>query len=799
MNKIFKKIMILISAFALAFSMMFIMANRTTVLGSTEQENAISEEDADGNVVISYDDTTKEAAEATEETEEESTGKEATKDPNFGEDTFFADDEASYPVDESEEDIIWYSRTEYEVLQNLGIEVSNDGIMLLADNSVSVITGSTYTDYGCAAVKIRINGSVGFCVLPWSKVPNGVSANFADVNITGTSSDNSNYQLLSKLIYYGYGGGGDLGYGETITHFALSKVWYDMGFTYNVGLSWTYTGSAYLNAAGQAKVTEFINKVNTLNNVKGTLKVAQLYASGEQYQDIIYGSFEPIVSLRSPKITIHKTDENGDAVQDAQFTVYGYNKSTGDYTKNIETKTTDSDGEIVFSSLTDSNGNAYTGNGLFLVKETTVPDGYKVSENYLNDADKADFEKYGGRLYYIKAAGGDCVAYRDTDAITVIYERTRSSTGVTIRMVHDHTGYLISDVYDTDQYSNVSTCWWSDAKDQSWYDNKRMCRSAYGGWYRSSVSADDFQTYSDGIYKFSNLSAHTYADDNSTFIGGGSGTLSAYKYGGDSNADWSYTTDDGRASLSIYNVRVGGSCSYLFRVSNNTSSSLKISAPTWTHDGDQSDLKWIGGTIAAGKYTDYYAKDGEFDNLSRLIFDVYVNGTNLGGSYVQTQEYTDGIFVNENVHSITLKKEISGNMADMNAKWDFTITISGNPGDVFSVVQGDSTSDASIGDGLNSADIHVCLGNNESAVINGLTARNIYSISEDNANTDGYVTTIDGASQGQAVDNIVTFTNSKEAIVPTGIKSSNTIPAVILIMSVCTAAVVLSSKSFRKH
>ena len=53
MNKIFKKIMILISAFALAFSMMFIMANRTTVLGSTEQENAISEEDADGNVVIS--------------------------------------------------------------------------------------------------------------------------------------------------------------------------------------------------------------------------------------------------------------------------------------------------------------------------------------------------------------------------------------------------------------------------------------------------------------------------------------------------------------------------------------------------------------------------------------------------------------------------------------------------------------------------------------------------------------------------------------------------------------------------
>ena len=300
----------------------------------------------------------------------------------------------------SDEDIVWHSRTAQEIADNLGIEVLNANISLASN---ATITGNTYTDYGCASAQIRINGGVGFCVLPWSKVPNGITATFADIAINGTS-DNANYQLMAKLIYYGYGGGGDLGYGETITHFALSKIWYNMGNTYNSGLSWTYSGSSYLNAAGQAKVNEFINKVGSLTNVKGTLRISQLYASGGTYQDIVYGSFEPIptITYTSPRITIRKVDKQGKALAGAEFTVYGYNKATGGYTNAIETKTTDSDGLVVFSSLGSLPNNAKTGNGLFLVKETKTPNGYSASETYLNDADKADFEKYGGRLYYIK-------------------------------------------------------------------------------------------------------------------------------------------------------------------------------------------------------------------------------------------------------------------------------------------------------------------------------------------------------------------------------------------------------------
>ena len=805
MRKYKKNILYLLTAFALVFSMLFITSNYAGAVENTT-DTITTENEAASDRPISDDISTDEVEKSVvdEPIEEESGEEEAIKDFNFGEDTCFADEEASYPEEElypGEEDengIIWYSRTEAEIAELLGVELLNEGIALLA-NSSSVITGSTYTDYGCAAARIRVGGSVAYCVIPWSKIPNGVTANFADVNITGTSSDNSNHQLLAKLIYYGYGGGGDLGYGETITHFALSKVWYDMGYTYNSGLSWTYTGGSYLNATGQAKVVEFINKVNSLTNVKGTLKIAQLYASGATYQDIIYGSFEPLISFAAPKITIRKLDENGSAVQGAQFTVYGYNKSTGGYTIAIETKTTNESGEIVFSSLMDSSGYAKTGSGLFLVKETKVPDGYKVSQSYLNDADKADFNTYGGRLYYLKATGGDCVAYRDTEAITVISDG--ASQGNMQRIVYDHTGYFVSDVYNTTWSNKVQTCWWTSTKAQKWYDDKQMCQGGYGDWYRSIVNGDDLLVYTNNgfTYSVSNLKAHTYAGSSTrTCIGAGEGSASAHPYGGDGLPDWFFITSDGSVRFEMYNKRTSGD-SYLFRVFNISSSTLGISTAIWTHDGNQSDIKWLGGTMAAGSYKDYTAPDGAFDNLSMIIADFYADGKYLGGSYLHTQEYNDSIFVNEKTHSITLKKETNGNMADMNAKWDFTINVSGKSGDAFTIVQNGTSSTAIIGDSTDFVDIHVSIGNNETATVYGLADRNTYTISEDNANTDGYTTTSNGITQGKAADNTVKFTNTKNSVVPTGIKNENLFPAILLIIAICATGFVLAAKFSKRQ
>ena len=806
MRKHKKNILYLFTAFALVFSTLFITLNYASAVENTE--NIVTSENENLPNEAIYDDMSADEVEKSvvdEPIEEESSEEEATKDFNFGEDSYFADEEASYPEEEefypSEEDengIIWYSRTEAEIAEFLGVELQNEGIALLA-NSNSVITGSTYTDYGCAAARIRVGSNVAYCVIPWSKVPNGVSANFADMNITGTSSDNSNHQLLSKLIYYGHSGGGDLGYGETITHFALSKVWYDMGYTYNTGLSWTYTGGSYLNSEGQAKVYEFINKVKNLTNVKGTLRVAQLYASGETYQDIIYGDFEPIIpARRTLAITLHKFDENEKAIQGAEFTVYGYNKTTGGYTAAIETKSTDANGEIVFSSLSDSSGNVLTGNGLFLVRETKVPDGYKTSGSFLNDFDKADFENYGGRLYYAKATGGDCIAYRDTGAITVLSESTNASTGITTRVVYDHTGYFVSDVYDTEQCNNVKTCWWSDTKSQSWYANLQMCQGGYGYWYRSVVNGDDLLAYSSsGIYSVSNLNANTY--DSGTLIGSGSGSISAYQYGNSGAPNWSYITGDGRVKMEIFNTRIKG-YSYLFRVTNLTSSSLAIAAPTWTNDGDQSDIVWFGDTVNSGACVQFQATDGAFDNLAKLVTYFYIDeGSFISTVPLHTQEYTAGLFINEEAHGITLKKETHGNMADMNGKWNFTINISGTPGESFTVTQNATVSTATIQNDANSVDIHVALGNNETVSVYGLTSKNTYTISEDDANTDGYTTISNGITQGKATDNTITFINTKESIVPTGIESMNSLPAIFLIMAICTTGFILAAKFSKRH
>jgi LPXTG-motif cell wall-anchored protein len=567
----------------------------------------------------------------------------------------FESDGDDKQTEESDDEIVWHSRTPDEIAKNLGIEILNSedsGIMLA---STQTITGSTYTAYGCASARLRIGSKIVYCVLPWSKTPNGVSANFADISINGTS-DNANYQLMAKLIYYGYGGGGDLGYDETITHFALSKVWYDMGNTYNTGLSWTYTSKAYLNSSGQAKVTEFINKVKTLTNVKGTLSIAQLYASGEQYQDVVYGTFEALVTAPdAPTITIWKKDTDGNAVSGAQFTVYGYNQNTSSYTA-IETKTTDSSGKVIFSSLTESSGSYMkTGNGLFLVKETKVPDGYKTSETYLNDDDKADFETYGGRLYYVKATGGECVAYRDATALTILQETTSSNASG--RLVFDHsTGNLVSDNFNTASSSDVRTCWWSSAKSQTWVQDTRL-GNTYGAWYRSYQSAGDYCTSgSGGHYSLSGLNAHTYRYSGSTATAlccmGGS-ISDKYCY----DQLWSYTTTDGKVTIILYKSNDSGS--YLFRPINNTSATLNIGCAIWTVDGDQSDLIWTGGDIAAGKYTNYYFKDSDYDNVANLVVHIYNGSTFNEAATIQTLEYTDGVFVNQQVGYVKVQKASS--------------------------------------------------------------------------------------------------------------------------------------------
>ena len=359
------------------------------------------------------------------------------------------------------------------------------------------------------------------------------------------------------------------------------------------------------------------------------------------------------------RITVNKKDTNGNPVAGAQFTVYGYSSSTGGYTAAVDTKTTDKNGRIVFSDLTDGSDLPKTANGLFLVRETGIPEGYEASAGYFNSYDQSDFEKFGGRLYYVPATGGDCPAYRDTDSITVIQEK--NDDGIQLRLVFDHTGYFVSDVWSAAQKTGVETCWWTEDSAgshttlQSWHDDTQMS----GGskvWYRSFVSAETYMKFNGANYSVSSLNAHTYSSNRTNFIGKTSGSASGNVYGGNGGPDWTSDVTNGRFEL--YNYRRGDH-TYLFRAVNTSSSSLTVTLSVWTDDGDTSDKITKQARVAAGGYTDIICEVGELDNLSLLKAAVNIGGAETVIQPVKTCEYKASVFINEKTEGYVYVRKIS--------------------------------------------------------------------------------------------------------------------------------------------
>ncbi|MBR3397038.1 MAG: VaFE repeat-containing surface-anchored protein [Lachnospiraceae bacterium] len=252
-------------------------------------------------------------------------------------------------------------------------------------SAATIVEQEMYTFYDAAAPHLTdTSGNLIYCILPWSIAPNGVTANFNDYNI-GPGSD-ENLMLMAKIMYYGYGGGGNILTGsaheqEAITHFALSYVWLSLMGNTHGGPDWTVTGSSSLNATGQALVMNYINQVRNLPDVTGDLHVASLYlASGETYQDLAYGHF----SAPSGKVRVKKTSSNtnmtdGNNCYSLQGAVFGlYNSqsqadtaaSSGKKTGNeITTLTTNASGITPYSGTLDA--------GTYYLAEITAPKGYK--------------------------------------------------------------------------------------------------------------------------------------------------------------------------------------------------------------------------------------------------------------------------------------------------------------------------------------------------------------------------------------------------------------------------------------
>lgn len=182
-------------------------------------------------------------------------------------------------------------------------------------------------------------------------------------------------------------------------------------------------------------------------------------------------------------------------------------------------------------------------------------------------------------------------------------------------------------------------------------------------------------------------------------------------------------------------------------------------------------------------------------NASRIL-DVYViydtsasstPSLKIAGSvmYKETESSTlekSRMFVNTySTNNVTLKKEVTGNQGDRNKDFTFTVTIQGNPGNVYSVLQGNNTVDLTMNqNGTASGTFN--LKHDGSIVIQGLATGDTFAIEENDYSNESYNTSykLNGATtattgrslsattMGDGAQSVV-FINNREGSVPTGI------------------------------
>lgn len=217
------------------------------------------------------------------------------------------------------------------------------------------------------------------------------------------------------------------------------------------------------------------------------------------------------------------------------------------------------------------------------------------------------------------------------------------------------------------------------------------------------------------------------------------------------------------------------------------------------------------------------------DTSSTRTLDVYVAyQDNSGTNQLEVKGYVlqDGVVANPTTKStgftntyatnnLTLEKQVTGNQGDRDKYFEFTVNITDAvAGTVYSVDLTDATwnstsspnpTELTVGEsGAVSGTFY--LKDDESIVIQGLTANTKYTITEDDYSTDGYTTTndvnaADGTTTGEktmgANNQKVTFTNDKSGTVPTGILLE-TAPYVVLMLVVVAGGVALLAAK-RKH
>ena len=175
-------------------------------------------------------------------------------------------------------------------------------------------------------------------------------------------------------------------------------------------------------------------------------------------------------------------------------------------------------------------------------------------------------------------------------------------------------------------------------------------------------------------------------------------------------------------------------------------------------------------------------------------------GTTTKADLNFTNNYGEGD--NDSTHDVTIKKNITGNMANMKDTFNFNVSVKGAEDEWYKVVVKESAED------IAGEEYHIVsgetatyeIGHNGTIQIFGLSASDEYTVTEVEANQDGYTTTVtEGKASGQLTNDgtQVTFENKKDATAPTGI-IMNIAPYIILVAFAGIAALVFLRRRNRE-
>ena len=233
---------------------------------------------------------------------------------------------------------------------------------------------------------------------------------------------------------------------------------------------------------------------------------------------------------------------------------------------------------------------------------------------------------------------------------------------------------------------------------------------------------------------------------------------------------------------------------------------LEINAEVFEHAG----VYHYVVTEDAGSYEGI-----DYDTAGRDVYLFVYNGAD-GALYVgnviteNNGEKGDLEFINDygaendTTHDVTIKKTITGNQGVKNKSFEFKVAVNGGQGELYKVVVKKNANAQALTEYItsNEAETSYQISDTGSITIYGLTESDKYTVTETDANKDGYTTTIDGETTATGTKTgttkedgtVVQYVNEKDAAVVTGVAKKYT-PYVLLV----GAAGAFGSVFFRRN